>query len=146
MDIGTLTENLKRIDIREIILEVIKEFEVFFLDANLNQLRHGERMTGKKIGKYANSQYAAAKYSENPLAGFGNVDLILTGDFSRGIFIKFNGESLIFDSTGKSKDDGKDLLAEWGDDVLGVSAENIAKLVPDIAQIFIMKVNQRLAG
>ena len=120
MDFGDYIKRLTAIDMQQIAVECLKSSEPFLLDANIDQLERGKTSKNEQIGKYANSGYADEKYAMNQRAGRGNVDLILTGGFYRGIFVNFSGDSMIFDSTQKRGDDGPDLLERYGDDVLGV--------------------------
>ena len=143
MDFGTYIERLKGIDMQQIAVECLKSNESFLLDANIDQLERGKTSKNEQIGKYANSGYADEKYAMNQRAGRGNVDLILTGGFSRGIFIKYTGDSLLFDSTQKRGDNGPDLLERYGDDVVGVFMTD--NLKNDIQPDFIRLIKQKIA-
>jgi len=145
MDFGTYRDNLRKLDVQALIVDTLKELEVSFLDANIDQLRHGKRSTGGQIGKYASADYAAMKYAENSLAGLGNIDLILTGVFSKGITIRFEPTKMVFDSTGKEKENGVDLLYHYGDDVLGLSDESILKLQTEFQQAFVRNYYKKMA-
>lgn len=112
--------SLSNIDIQRVALDALKLSEASLIDANIDQLRKGIRSNGEQIGTYKNASYARRKNQMNPEAGLDNVDLILTGEFYRGIFIEFTADEMIFDSTGKEKENGIDLLDEWGKSVLGV--------------------------
>lgn len=144
MDVGTYLYNLSVINLNELVIESVKETEVLFLDANADQLMHGKRSTGELIGKYANPEYAAMKYAENPLAGFGNIDLVLTWAFKRGINIKYQADGLLFDSTGKEKEGGFDILEHFGDDVLGITDEKKEEISPEFQEVFVRKFNEKL--
>lgn len=73
----------------------------------------GKRPDGSIIGLYQSEDYAEEKYSKNSLAGFGNVDLTLTGSLWRGIQISgFNDEYEIF-STDSKYDEIKDKYGEY---------------------------------
>ena len=144
MDVGTYLQNLKRINIADLAIKTVKDTEVLFLDANADQLLHGKRSTGELIGKYSNPDYAAMKHAENSLAGLGNIDLILTGKFKNEIFIQYQKDALLFDSKGKEKEGGFDLLEHFGDDVLGISDENKEEISPEFQEVFIRKFNEKL--
>lgn len=65
----------------------------------------GLKPDGSIIGLYANEDYADEKYKQNSKAGFGNVDLTLTGSLWRGIQISgFNDEYEIFSKDSKYED------------------------------------------
>ena len=60
---------------------------------------------GDIIGIYRSEDYADIKYSLSNSAGFGNVDLTLTGALGRGIKVSgFNNEYEIFSSDQKYED------------------------------------------
>ena len=62
----------------------------------------GLKPDGSIIGLYRSEDYAEQKYAQNSKAGFGNVDLTLTGSLVRGIKISgFNSEYEIFSSDSK---------------------------------------------
>lgn len=145
MDIGTYKQNLKGISINQLTIDSVKEAEVLFLDANADQLLHGKREDGSLIGKYASRDYAASKYMENSLAGFGNIDLILTGAFKNGIFYKYLADGLLIDSNGKEKEGGFDLLQHYGDDVLGFTNESKEKIYPEFLEIMQNKLADQLS-
>lgn len=59
----------------------------------------------------------------NPLAGFGNVDLIYSGSFVSKLFLKSysnNPRGYIFDSTDSKTDN---LVGKYGLDILGLNQE-----------------------
>lgn len=62
--------------------------------AKINELEFGLRPDRKKIGRYRGFDYAEMKHNMNPLAGRGNVDLILTGAFSNSLFT--TGKSTVY--------------------------------------------------
>lgn len=65
----------------------------------------GVKPDGSIIGLYRSEEYANEKYNQNKNAGFGNVDLTLTGSLWKGIQISgFNDEYEIFSSDSKYDD------------------------------------------
>lgn len=65
----------------------------------------GKRPDGSLIGLYRSEDYANYKFNENNKAGFGNVDLTLTGALVRGIRISgFNDEYEIYSEDTKYED------------------------------------------
>jgi hypothetical protein len=62
----------------------------------------GKKPDGSIIGLYASKEYARDKFRENSSAGFGNVDLTLTGSLWKGIQISgFNDEYEVFSKDSK---------------------------------------------
>jgi len=143
LDFGTYIERLKAINMQQLAVECLQSNESFLLDANINQLKHGKTSKGEQIGKYANSGYASEKYAMNSLAGLGNIDLILEGKFSKGIFYKYTNDSLISDSTGKEKEGGMDLLEHFGDDVVGIfmTQELKTDIQPELIRLIMKQIS-----
>ena len=142
MDVGTYIDRLVALDFQQIAVECLKSNEPILLDANIDQLKHGKTSKNEQIGKYSNRGYADEKYAMNQLAGRGNVDLILTGAFARGIFVNFTQDSMIFDSSAAEKDTGN-LLERWGKNVLGIFMTEPLK--NDIQLEFIAIVKNKIA-
>lgn len=143
MDVGTYIDRLAALDFRQIAVECMKSNEPILWRANIDQLIHGIKSTGKPIGKYRNDAYAAKKNRMNPEAGPGNVDLLFKRDFSRGIFFKFTADSIISDSNEKHYDGSMDLLEAYGDDVLGILMTE--KVKNDLQPEFIAIVKNKIA-
>jgi hypothetical protein len=62
----------------------------------------GKKPDGSIIGLYASEEYARDKFRESSSAGFGNVDLTLTGSLWKGIQISgFNDEYEVFSKDSK---------------------------------------------
>jgi hypothetical protein len=112
---------LERLNVMEVAVEVINDTSRQFLDMNRDQLRKGKKSTGGGIGQYASMEYAHMKSSMNSEAGFGNVDLILTGSFNQKMELSASGDSFKIDSA----DEKSTSLQLWyGTDVFGLTDEN----------------------
>ncbi len=90
---------LKSLNIRQMAIEAIEKNLRDMVTLNQSQLYEGKTTTGKRFHKYAGRQYADVKNQMNPLPGWGNPDLNLTGDFYRAIFADLEGDDIIMDST-----------------------------------------------
>jgi len=84
------------------------------------QMLQGEDSKGNKIGKYRSPKYAAAKHAMNPLAGLGNMDFKLTGDFYKGFFTKLSATSIMASSSDKKLE----RLLKINKDVFGLGPVN----------------------
>lgn len=114
--------------------DVIKELQV-------DQLKRGVRKDGSRIGKYKNKAYAAKKHQLNPLAGFGNVDLILKGDFKSQIFVDVREDVFVIDS-GDEK--AAKLISDYGDP-FGLTDESNAELIKQpLQQNFEKRAKEKL--
>lgn len=84
------------------------------------QMLTGEDSKGNKIGKYRSRKYAAAKHAQNPLAGLGNMDFRLTGDFFKNTFTRLKAASIFISSTDKKTE----RLLKINKDVFGLNPAN----------------------
>ena len=112
---------LERLNVMEVAVETINETSKEFLDLNRDQLHKGKKSTGGGIGHYASLEYAQMKSAMNSEAGFGNVDLILTGSFNQKMEMSASGDTFKIDSA----DEKSTSLQLWyGTDVFGLHPEN----------------------
>ena len=88
--------------------EKIKEFE------------YGVRPDGNRIGQYRNPFYKDFKQRKNPKAG-GTVDLILTGQFTNGLYLTSRFKrAFIFESRDKKSEN---LKGKYGMDIMGLNED-----------------------
>jgi len=97
--------------------------------AKINELEFGLRPDYKKIGNYRSDSYAFTKNNLNPLAGFGNVDLMLTGAFANSLFPVKSTVGYMFDASDQKKGD---LIAKYGMDIMGLSQKSFNKIQKEI--------------
>jgi hypothetical protein len=84
----------------------------------INEFDFGLLPNYKKIGRYASDDYAHKKYLINPLAGYDNVDLMVTGSFVNSFFVRnaTTRRAFIFGAN-----DTNDLVGRYGKDILGLN-------------------------
>lgn len=102
---------------------VIKKNAEFAIDLSQGQMIRGKMPDGSQIGAYQSPFYAEFKNLRNPLAGFGVVDLNLTGDYYKGMILtgKYPNYEII------SKDGkAQELESKYGDP-LGINKSNEEK-------------------
>jgi hypothetical protein len=98
--IGSMKRRFEKVNTDDIIDRVMQDSSDFIADQNAEQMFHGERKDGDTIApEYQNPDYAAAKNTQNPLPGEGVPDLRLTGAFYAGIYVKVEGDKIIYGST-----------------------------------------------
>jgi len=106
------------------------------------QMLQGLDSSGKKIGEYQSPVYAEAKHRLNPLAGFGNVDLRLTGAFFRDQFVDVRDDEYVIDSADEKADA---LVKKYGDDIFGLSTDFEAEYVEnDLEPVLIDNVREKI--
>lgn len=112
--LGQLLKKYQSLNIDQLAIEAVEETRDQLLDIQRDQLLHGERKDGSKIGKYKSESYAAKKLSQNPLAGSGNVDLKFTGEYYQELFVDIRNETLVIDSAA-SVDKINSIIDKYGD-------------------------------
>lgn len=115
-------------------------------EQKINEFESGLRPNGKRIGGYQNGEYANEKNQMNPLAGFGNVDLIYSHSFTSKLFLKqYESNSYIFNSTDNKTDN---LIGKYGLDIMGLNQEWFNQRQKDIYKytlIFQIKKQYKIA-
>jgi hypothetical protein len=107
-----------------------------------DQLIHGIRSTGKKIGKYKNKKYASMKYRLSRRATYGYIDEFLTGEFQSEIYAKITRKS-VFLTSASSKT--SKIIARDGADIFGLTKENRAKYSrKDLMPVAIKNIKQQI--
>lgn len=110
--------------------------------AKVDEFESGLRPSGAIIGKYRNINYAVFKRNQNPKAQ-GNVDLILTGDFSGKLFVNNTKRSVFkFESSDKK---APMLFEKYGDDLKGLNPESWDEVQRTLAPQLVMKIKE-IAG
>lgn len=108
------------------ILRIVANNEHYLVDLNTFQLMHGKDTDGVFIEPpYRSVSYAHYKLFLNPL---GVVDLFLTGDFQKSIFIKADSFPITFDAGDSKK---SELVNKYGK-ILGLNEENKKIMVEHI--------------
>lgn len=91
-----------------------------------NRLKYGQGVDGGVIGKYQNEEYAMFKHQQNPLAGYGNVDLFLTGSLSDDITVMRKGDKFEIFSTDEKY---KDLAKKYGAEQFGLTEDQLQEFL-----------------
>lgn len=125
--ISDLLETLERLDVPFEAAESIHDSRETIVEKQRDQLLHGIRANGKMIGKYRSKVYAAKKFAQNPLAGFGNMDWKLEGDVHRDLFVDVREDIYIIDSADSKTGD---LIERFGDP-FGLTEESQVELIDE---------------
>jgi len=118
-----LRKRFESLNINELAREAVEETKQEIISLQRDQMLHGLKKDGSKIGKYKDDKYAAKKFSKNPLAGFGNVDLKLENDFQNDIFVDVRVNTLVIDSADEKT---PKLIDDYGDP-FGLEKERLDK-------------------
>lgn len=112
--------------------------------AKKNELEFGLRPDFKKIGQYRNDDYAFIKNLQNPLAGYGNIDLIRTGAFVNSLFPVRRGNGFIFDSNVDYRDN---LIENHGEaPIVGLNQKTFNKIQIDVLAPELRKEIKQILG
>lgn len=126
--ITSLINNLTAVNMQDIVAQSIDATRFDFVKFQKYQMMMGYRANGDRIGKYRNKSYAAMKFAQNPLAGYGWIDLRLEGYFQDDIFIDVRSNSVVISSMDEKTND---LIDRYGPSIFGLnqpSAEEYAVL------------------
>lgn len=126
MTIQHLIRNTRTIKPTEVVGESIEATKQALIRLQRLQMLMGYRSDGKRIGKYRNKDYAVTKAVQNPLAGFGFMDLRLEGYFQNDIFVDVRENSMVFGSVNEKT---PDLVNRVGETIFGLNAKNRAEYV-----------------
>lgn len=138
--INQMLERIKSVNVTEESATALDANAKEIIDLQKVQLLKGVKADGKKIGKYKNNSYAAKKFSQNPLAGFGNVDLKLTGDFAFGIFVDVRTQSFVIDS----QDNKTDKIFKRYGDPFGLNKKSKVELIPPLKKTMVKNIKNKL--
>lgn len=127
--INKLIKNLTAVDFEQAISDALHDNAPALVKEQQDQMLHGENALGEKIGKYKNKYYRRKKFDMNPLAGYGNVDLKLKGEFQRNTKVFFFSRSFFFNSTDAKRDK---LVGSYGEEIFGLNKKYTKQTSKDI--------------
>jgi hypothetical protein len=137
--------------IQELVKTIVVSDEKVLKERKINEFTHGEKPSGEKIGTYSTSEmgqeYAYFKNQINPLAGFGNVDLLLSRSFTQKMFLNANGNNgrFIFNSTDNKT---MNLKVKYGNEIMGLNQIWFSQRQKDIYRItltYLIKTKYNIA-
>jgi hypothetical protein len=114
-----------------------------FTDENKAQLFAGFNRFGDHLDEYKSFRYAEDKHFLNPVPGFGNPDLFVTGDFYAGIKGRISGSQILE----KSSDIKNDRLVADYPGIFGLGGRFKVEFVKDkYAPAFYIEAKKRIFG
>lgn len=132
MDFLEMNELVQALDLEAIVDQAIIDNEAYIVDAVHAQLKRGEDEDGDKISsftsQYADTGYAEMKYKMNSAAGFGNVDLKLTGDWYSGMALEKQDDAFVINSSDEKNDD---LKKRYGESITGIQEQSAGEVAQD---------------
>lgn len=117
--------NFKRLNnnkFNEIVVDELYNYQEVIMDFNKDQLMSGYNSNSERLRSYKNREYAEMKNEVNPLPGFGNPDLNLTGQFHRGFYVRRGGKTFLL--LGSSDEKNDKLKGKYGKDIFGLTSSS----------------------
>lgn len=144
MTFTELNQTINSFDADKVVEDVYEETKEPLADLNAVQLLQGLSAKGKNLKSYASPLYAEMKNRMNPLPGYGNPDLRLTGAFYRGIYANIQGGSLSITSSDSKT---TDLEKKYGElNMFGLSEKyRIEHVIENIDPAFKKEI-ERVTG
>jgi hypothetical protein len=118
--LSSLISSVEKINLDNLILESMDQASPTYLEQQKEQMSHAVNERGQTIGKYQSAAYARKKNEMNPNAGYGNVDLKLTGSFYEAMEAKADPAGMNIDSTDQKS---QMLQQNYGSDIFGLFGE-----------------------
>lgn len=142
-DIHRVAENAKKLNFDMVVRDSIEQTKSTIVSLNRQNLLQGLKVDASRIGTYASIPYAAKKVAEGSVAGFGYVNLYLTGDWSKGIKVVVNDKSFT-----SLSDDIKSpkLELDYGNTILGLPDSKKPNYVEVLAPVILEKTKTALFG
>jgi len=125
MDLQSLAK--KELDVNALLRKIVQkpEIKAFILRLNRQQLYNkGEDSKGESLGEYSPFTIEEKRSKGQP---FDRITLFDSGEFYNSFYIKVSGNEIEILSD-PIKDDGTNLLREFGEDILGLTEEDQDKL------------------
>lgn len=91
--IHAVAQAFQRLNFDQVVRDSFEETKGSIVDFDRKNLRQGFKVDGTRIGFYASVPYAAKKFNQSSEAGFGYIDLYLSGSWSGGINVTVNSKS-----------------------------------------------------
>jgi hypothetical protein len=115
--LSSLIQAVESLNLDNLMVKSMDQVSPTYLEQQKEQMSYAVKGTGQPIGKYGTAWYARKKNQMNPNAGYGNVDLKLTGSFYEAMEAKAQPEGMNIDST----DQKSQMLQQiYGNDIFGL--------------------------
>lgn len=143
MTITEMANKWKALDFDQIVRDSIEQTKEVIVTLNQKNLRYGFKVDGSRIGTYVSAPYARKKYQQSALAGGGQVDLYLTGDWSYGITVNVGLKTFTTFSI-----DSKDaiLTTRYGKEIEGLPAKYQSQYIDVLFPVIFGKIKYSTTG
>lgn len=137
LDLDTLANSiLNNSDFQKFIIELNTEDQLF----NENIDSRGIRLNDIG-GDYSPSIF---ELSRTPKKSLTDINLKDSGDFYKSFSISVGKKSILIQADTRKGD--KDLKDEWGDDILGLTDENLQKVINRLKDLLINELRKTIKG
>lgn len=118
--LNNMQQAVNQVNLETILQKSMEQNTETYLTQQKEQMSFAVNSKGETIGKYRSQAYAQKKNQMNPDAGFGNVDLKLTGSFYAGMEATAEASGMNIDSTDQKS---KMLQQNYGASIFGLFGE-----------------------
>jgi hypothetical protein len=139
--LSSLIAAVEKVNLPQLVQQSMDQASPTYLEQQKEQMSHAVSGKGETIGKYRSPSYARKKNQMNPLAGYGNVDLRLTGDFYSDMEARADPAGMNIDSTDQKS---KMLQQRYGSDIFGLFGEWKEPFVEKLQVIVLERLTEDL--
>ncbi len=121
-----------KLNFKDEISKTMEDMAIEIADQNRAQLKKGQTAKGGKFKEYATDFWSVLKHRMNPIPGFGNPDLFVTGDFASLIKLQMS----LSDSGEMFSEDPKNdrLEGMYGaENIFGLNDESLGEIKPEFS-------------
>lgn len=139
--IANLLKAVQSQDLNDIALQSMADTAPAFVAVQKDQLLEGFDSTDHRLQSYKSPKYATKKNSMNPLPGYGNPDLKLTGDFYSSIRADIDNDGLLISA---SDPKAPSLEKKYGNRIYTLSESFKPEYIVQLLPAFVARVTDSL--
>ena len=140
---GTVYDKLANINVKKTLVKILKDKriqkQITDLNTEVQLFQRGEDSEGKKLEKYAPSTIRIKKIRRQPT---NRTTLKDTGDMYETWYVNV-GNDASFTIEANTVKDGYDLREKYGDDIVGLTDENVKIVIELLEQEFYRELLSR---
>jgi len=142
MDFTQLSNKLKSIDILKMMDKAVLANKEEILDANTSQLSKGKLSNENDIRpKYSTKEYAQFKIALGSKAPFQTPNLLVTGEFYGGFYMKVDNDGY---EVGSNVGHADSLQTQYGSEIFGLTNKSKSDLKPQIKETLVKIIKDGL--
>lgn len=139
--VSEMLNRFTRIDVINEIQQSLYDTREVYIRQQKDQMLHGQKNNTGLIGRYKSPAYTERKYALSSVAGYGNVDLKLKGNFYSGIFVEIRDDVLVIGSIDAK---ASALEAKYGNKIFGLNETYKVPFIDTNRSVFIKRIRAAL--